>query len=91
MKELLITNMDVIIAVITVLITYVLGLVSKKSKYINNNVIAIQNIIIGIIVTVIYYLLTGDFSMVIASSSPIAAVLYDAKHGIEKLTNTEEE
>ena len=91
MKELLITNMDVIIAVITVLATYVLGLLSKKSKYISNNLIAVQNIVIGIIATVLYYILTGNFSMVIASSSPIAAVLYDAKHGLEKLTNTEED
>lgn len=84
MKEIILNNMELIIAVITAIVTWVLGLVSKKSTKIKNNLIPIQNIIIMIIASGIYWYVTGDFSMVIASGSPVATMIYDTIHNLKK-------
>lgn len=85
MKEFILTNIDVIIAFVTMVVTYILGKIAKKSEKISNNLIAFQNIAIAVIMSAIYYFATGDFSMVIASASPIATLLYDAIHSLEKM------
>lgn len=80
MKELIINNMEFIIMFITMGLTWLLGKLSKKNKKLSNKIIPYQNIIVGIIATLIYWWATGDFSMVVASSSPIATLLYDTYH-----------
>ena len=37
-----------------------------------------------IVATLIYYWATGDWSMIVASGSPIATLLYDTKHTTHK-------
>ena len=83
MKTFLLDNMDVIIAFSTMVVTWVLGYLAKKNPFFNNNFIPIQNILIMIIVVTIYWLLTGDFNMVVASSSPVATIIYDTFHCIK--------
>jgi len=75
--------MDVIIALSTMIVTWSLGYLAKKSHFFNNNLIPLQNIAIMIIVVSIYWYLTGDFNMVIASSSPVATIIYDTIHCIK--------
>ena len=82
MREFLIENMDVIVAFWTMVITWLFGYLAKKSSFFSNNLIPLQNIIIMIIVVSIYWYLTGDFNMVIASSSPVATIIYDTIHCI---------
>ena len=84
MKELIINNMEFIIALITMGVTWFLGWLTKRNEKLSNKLIPYQNIIIGIIATLIYYLITGDWSMPVASSTPIATLLYDAKHTSHK-------
>lgn len=84
MKELIIENIETIITVSTVIITWVCGELAKKSKRILNNRIPIQNIIIAVFMTSLYWFATGDISMTVASGSPIATLIYDAIHSIKK-------
>lgn len=84
MKELLINNMEFIISFVTIIVTWILGKLAKKSKFIKNERIPIQNLLVGIIVTLLYYLVTKDVSMIVASGSPIATLLYDILHNLKK-------
>lgn len=84
MKELLLNNMEFIISFVTIIITWIFGKLAKKSKFIKDERIPIQNLTIGIIVTLIYYAITKDVSMIVASGSPIATLLYDIIHNLKK-------
>ena len=83
MRVFLIDNMDTIIAISTMIVTWVLGYLAKKNPFFSNNMIPLQNLLIMIIVVSIYWFLTGDFNMVIASSSPVATIIYDTLHCIK--------
>ena len=78
-------NITTIINVVTIVISYILGLVSKKSKYVNNNFIPLQNILIGLTVAIIEWIITKDFKMSIALSGIIAGGTYDVFHNLEKM------
>lgn len=84
MKEFILTNMEFIIGLVTAIVTFVLGKLAKKSKKIKTNSIPLQNILIAIISSLIYYAVTKDFSMIVASGSPVATLLYDAFHEVKK-------
>lgn len=74
-----------IITIVTMIVTWVLGIVSKKSKWIKNNLIPVQNLLIGVIVAVIEWIITGDFSVAIALSGLLAGGVYDIPSNLAKL------
>lgn len=82
-------------ALITVVLSWVLGYVAKRTKFISDNLIPIQNIIVGVLVAVIEYVITKDFSAAIALSGLLAGGSYDVLHNLQKLhiegINTENE
>ena len=78
-------NVEMIITLDTIVITLILGAFAKKSPYINNNLIIIQNIFVGIISATLYYIITGDFNMAIAMSGILAETGYNIVHNIQKL------
>lgn len=84
MKEFIIENMEVIITFITMIITWVFGKIIKKHTDLSNKLIPIQNMVIMVLATLIYYYATGNISMTIASGSPIATLLYDMVHTMKK-------
>lgn len=84
MKEIIIENMEVITMIITMGVTWFLGWLTKKNEKLSNKLIPYQNFIIMIVATLIYYWATGDWSMIVASGSPIATLIYDAKHTSHK-------
>lgn len=79
--------MEQIITFITMLVSYVLGILSKKSKFIKNELIPIQNILVGVIVAIVEWIITKDFSTAIALSGLIAGGTYDIFHNLEKMRN----
>lgn len=83
-------NIEVIISIVTVLITMILGIISKKSKFISNNLIPLQNIIIGLVVALVEYFITKDFSTAIAVSGLIAGGTYDVIHNLNKIAENEQ-
>ena len=74
-----------IISIATFIVTLILGYVSKKSIYISNNLIPIQNLLIGIIVAGIEWIITKDFNTAIALSGIMAGGAYDIVHNLNKL------
>ena len=90
MKELIMNNMEFIVTFTTMIVVWILGRISKKSKYVDNNVIIFQNITVGLIVTGIYYWITGDLSKAVMLSGLFATTGYDMLHNIQKLFDKQE-
>ena len=74
-------NIEQIIIVVTALTSYIFGLLAKKFNWIESKYIPIQNLVIGIIVSVLYYLLIDGSDVTnaifIAFSGMIAGGTYD--------------
>lgn len=74
-----------ITTLVTIIVTWILGTISKKCKWISNNLIPIQNIVIGLIVAVIEWIITKDFNTAVAVSGLIAGGAYDIVHNLDKM------
>lgn len=84
MKEFIIENMELIISLVSMLVTWIAGKITKRYTKLSNKVIPLQNAIIMIVCVVIYYFATGSISTVIAAGSPVATLIYDVIHNIRK-------
>lgn len=78
-----------IISIVTIVVTWGLGVISKKYTKLNNKLIPIQNIIIGVVVALIEWILTKDFETALALSGLIAGGSYDVFHNLEKIVRGE--
>lgn len=66
-----------IIALSTIVVTLICGFIAKKIPWFNNNLIPIQNLLIGLIAAAIYFFMTKDFSLAISLSGICAGGTYD--------------
>jgi hypothetical protein len=82
---------NLILYAVTLIVTWIMGYFAKKSKYISNNLIPVQNLIIGIIVTIIYWIISKDFEAALMLTGSLAGGLYDIVHNLQKLVETKEE
>ena len=78
-----------IIALVTFVVTLVSGYIVKKIPQISNNLIPLQNLAIGLIVAIIEWIITKDFSTAIMLSGVVAGGVYDIEHNIKKLIANE--
>ena len=78
-------TLEAIIMLVTMVVTFFCGLIAKKVSWFNTNLIPIQNIMIGVIVAVIEWIITKDFSTAIAVSGLIAGGIYDIGHNLQKI------
>ena len=78
-------NFDNILMIITIIVSFVLATISKKYKFISNNLIPLQNILVGLIVAIIEWIITKDFEVALALSGVIAGGTYDVVHNLQKL------
>lgn len=76
---------EYLIALVTIIVEFILGYISKKNPKISNKIIPIQNLLIGIIIAIIEFIITKDFNTAIAISGLIAGGTYDIVHNLEKL------
>jgi len=74
-----------IISFVTFFVTLILGIISKRNKFIRNELIPIQNILIGVIVAFIEFLITKNFKTSIMLSGILAGGTYDIFHNLEKI------
>ena len=79
-----------VIALVTFIVTYICGLIVKKIPQISNKIIPLQNLLIGVIVAVIEWIITKDFSTAIMLSGIMAGGVYDIGHNLKKLISNEE-
>lgn len=82
-------EVSTLISIVTIIVTWLLGVISKKYTKLNNKLIPIQNILIGLIVALIEWIVTKDFKVAIALSGIIAGGTYDIFHNLEKLIKGE--
>lgn len=80
-------ELETIVVLVTVVVTFLCGLIAKKVSWFNNYLIPIQNILIGVIVAIIEFIITKDFSVAIALSGLIAGGAYDIGNNLKKITN----
>ena len=78
-------NTELMITLLTMIVSWILGFIAKKCPYINNNLIIIQNIIVGLLVSILYFIITKDFNLAISLSGVFAETGYNLIHNIEKL------
>ena len=83
-------NTNDILTIVTIIITWFLGFFAKKCDFINNNLIPLQNIAIGLLVAIIEWIITKDFSLAIAVSGVIAGGTYDVVHNLGKIVHKED-
>ena len=83
-------EINYIIGLVTVIVTLIAGEITKKYPNIDKKkVIPIQNVIIGIIVAVIYWIVTKDFNLAIAMSGLFAGGVYDLLSNLKSLKGEE--
>lgn len=78
-------EVSTLISLVTIIVTWLLGIVSKKYTKLNNKLIPIQNILIGLIVALIEWIATKDFKVAIALSGIFAGGAYDVINNINKM------
>lgn len=78
-------EVSTLISLVTIIVTWLLGVVSKKYTKLNNKLIPIQNILIGLIVALIEWIVTKDFKVAIALSGIFAGGAYDVINNINKM------
>lgn len=81
---------EYLIALISIVVEIVLGFVTKKHPKFKNQLIPIQNILVGVIIAIIKYFITKDFSFAIAASGLIAGGTYDIVHNLQKIKDGDE-
>ena len=74
-----------LITIVTLIVTWFLGYLSKKSKFISNNLIPVQNVLIGVFIAIIEWIITKDFKTSIALSGILAGGSYDILHNLDKM------
>ena len=74
-----------IFAMVTFVVTFICGFIVKKIPQISNKLIPLQNLAIGLIVAVIEWIITKDFSTAILLSGVMAGGVYDIGHNLKKL------
>ena len=80
-------NTEIIMSLVTIVVTFILGLIAKKVNWVSDNLIPLQNLIIGIIVSLIYYFMTKDVSINIALSGLLTGGTYDIIKNLKELIN----
>ena len=82
-------ELEYVVNLVTVLVTLVFGIISKKNPKISNKIIPLQNLVIGILVSLIDWIITKDFKVSITLSGIFAGGTYDIVHNLNKLIKGE--
>lgn len=82
-------EIEILVEIVTAFITFICGLIAKKVLWFNNKLIPIQNLIIGMVSAIIYYISTKNFNVAISVSGLIAGGTYDIFHNLNKLITEE--
>ena len=80
-----------IFVIVTFIVTFILGIIAKKHPKIKNELIPIQNLVVGIVTSLIYYLITKDFSLAITSVGLFTGGVYDIVNNLNKIKENNEE
>ncbi len=79
--------MEQIIMSSTMIITIICGFIATKIPWFNNKLIPIQNLVIGITISIIYYISTGDFSHSVTAAGLLSTGVYSLTDNLTELFN----
>ena len=78
-----------LISLITAIVAWILGYFAKKYSWVDTNLIPLQNLLIGVIIAILEWVITKDFSIAIMASGLFAGGTYDLGHNLMKLRKGE--
>ena len=82
-------DINTIMVLVTISVTYICGLIAKKHPKFNNKLIPVQNLLIGIIMAIINYLTTKDFNASIMVAGLMTGGAYDLGKNLSELLKEE--
>lgn len=77
-----------IITIVTFLVTMIFGFLAKKSKFIKDELIPLQNLVIGVVVAGIEWIVTKDLDAAILLSGITAGGMYDIFNNTKKIVTS---
>lgn len=77
-----------ILTIVSIIVTWILGVIAKKISWFNNYLIPVQNILIGVIFMLIEFAITKDFNVALALSGIFAGGAYDVVHNAKKILDS---
>lgn len=78
-------NTTYVIGIISIVVSFICGIIAKKIPWFNNNLIPIQNLIIGIIAALVDFIITKNFTLALTVSGVTAGGTYDILHNLNKI------
>lgn len=78
-------ELNEILTIVTFVVTFICGVITKKNTKISNYIIPVQNIAIGLIIAIIEWIITKDFSTAILLSGLTAGGTYDLVNNLNKM------
>lgn len=84
-------DLSIITSIVTVIVTFILGRLAKKSTFIENKMIPLQNLIVGIAISIIYYCIIGDIEATIILCGIGTGGAYDLGKAIIELFSSKRE
>ena len=76
--------METILSLVTMFVTWIFGFILKKLN-VKTDLIPYQNLLIGLIMGIIYWIIYKDFNMAVTMSGLIAGGVYDIFHNLKKM------
>lgn len=78
-------ELEYIVSLVTILVTFVLGIIAKKNPKMSNKLIPMQNLFVGLIIALIEFAITKDFKVAIMLSGLLAGGTYDLVKNLQEL------
>lgn len=78
-------ELEYIVSLVTILVTFVLGIIAKKNPKMSNKLIPMQNLLVGLIIALIEFAITKDFKVAIMLSGLLAGGTYDLVKNLQEL------
>lgn len=78
-------ELEYIVSLVTILVTFVLGIIAKKNPKMSNKLIPTQNLLVGLIIALIEFAITKDFKVAIMLSGLLAGGTYDLVKNLQEL------
>lgn len=78
-------ELEYIVSLVTILVTFVLGIIAKKNPKMSNKLIPMQNLFVGLIIALIEFAITRDFKVAIMLSGLLAGGTYDLVKNLQEL------
>ena len=78
-------ELQYIVSLVTILVTFVLGIIAKKNPKMSNKLIPMQNLLVGFVVALIEFVITKDFKVAVMLSGLLAGGTYDLVKNLREL------